>query len=237
MFLRRMIALLALGSWVAGPVLAETWESRLELGMSLNDGTSDTLDLHAALTTIRETGYDRLGFLLRGAYGDADGEATTQKGLAEARYNHTFTPLYFWSLLGSVEHDRFRDIDFRSVIGPGIGVHAIRNAPTFLDLEAGIVYIHSDYSEAKDEDQIHWRFGNAFRTRFNETVSFTQRLEWMPEIDDFGEYLVRFEAALSVAMSQAMSLNLRLVDDYDSDPPEGIQKNNLAVYATLGWTF
>ena len=237
MFLRRMIVLLALGSWVAGPVLAETWESKLELGLSLNDGTSDTLDLHTALTSIRETDYDRLGFLLRGAYGEADGEETTQKVLGEARYNHTFMPPYFWSLLGSVEHDKFRDIDFRSVIGPGIGAHVIRDAPTFLDLEAGIVYVHSDYGDARDEDQIHWRFADAFRTEFNETVSFTQLLEWMPEIDDFGEYLVRFEAAFSVAMSRAMSLNLRLVNDYDSDPPEGIEKNNLALFATVGWTF
>ena len=234
---RRMVAVLLLAPWIAGPVAGQTWESKLELGLALNDGTSDTLDVNVALASIRETDLDRLGLLLRGAYGEADDDETSQKVLGEARYNRDITRLYYWNLLGSIEHDKFRDINIRTQTGPGLGVHVVRNDPTFLDLEAGIVYIHTDFDGSDSEDQIHWRFADVFRTEFSETTSFKQLLEWLPQFDDFGEYLLRFESVLSVAMTEAMSLNLRLVDDYDSDPPEELEKNNLALYATLGWTF
>jgi hypothetical protein len=136
-----------------------------------------------------------------------------------------------------VEHDKFRDINLRTRVGPGLGAHVVRRDPTFLDLEGGLVYIHTDFDEADDEDDMHWRFADVFRTEFSETTSLHQLFEWLPEFDDPGKYLLRFEAVLAVAMTDAMSLNLRVVDDYDSDPPPEVERNNLALYATVGWDF
>jgi hypothetical protein len=65
----------------------------------------------------------------------------------------------------------------------------------------------------------------------------TQKAQFVPNVDDFGDYRLRLEGRLTYPLLKNLTLNLNVIDLYDSRPAPGVQPNDLQVQSTVGINF
>ena len=61
-------------------------------------------------------------------------------------------------------------------------------------------------------------------------------MEYLPEAEDFDNYLLTAEVGIEAAVSTRVSLRVVLQDKYDNTPALGAERNDLSLIAGLGFT-
>jgi hypothetical protein len=120
-------------------------------------------------------------------------------------------------------------------LGPGLGVYAIKTAMTKLSGELGPSYIWEKVGGVKD-DYPALRVAEGFEHKFGQGKVW-QTAEWMPEFEDFSQYLVRAELGAEAAMNSHLNLRVVLQDRYDSLPAPGRDHNDLTTIIGLSSKF
>ncbi|NLG34548.1 MAG: DUF481 domain-containing protein [Lentisphaerae bacterium] len=218
----------------------KAWTTALNLGLTLTDGNSETLAVNGSLVTEGER--EGLGSLLAGAevnYGEntVDGveETTVENAKAYVNVKKTLSPRTFVSLDSSVLYDDVAAIDYRALLGPGLGFYALKNDKHELSLEAGPSYVWGKIGGLK-EDYLALRFAERFTCQMLPNAKLVQSLEYVPEAEDFDNYRITAEAGVEAAMSDRLSLRVVLQDQYVNLPAEGKERNDLSLIAGVGLT-
>jgi len=150
--------------------------------------------------------------------------------------------------LGGVGYDKVRNIDLHYEVGPGLGYHLLILTNFAMNTEAGINYQVQDRSSTvtsgtnrvtthSTNERFYFRFAEDFSWKINKTLTASEKFEFFPQVEDFGEYRMRFETTLSYGFWQSLSLNLTVLDLYDTQPAPGVPKNDLQIRSSLGITF
>jgi hypothetical protein len=63
------------------------------------------------------------------------------------------------------------------------------------------------------------------------------KLEFFPNMEDFGEYRVRLENNWRYPLTDRLSLDLVIIDLYDTLAPPDVENNDLQIRSTLGIKF
>jgi hypothetical protein len=133
------------------PGFGEGWNGGLNLGFAVTRGNSATKNLNIGFGATRNGFHDKLTLYTNSIYSTNDLPAASPHTTANsigggARYDHDFSPRVFGFVNGDFFHNSLQNLDLRSTLGGGIGLHAIKNAVTTLDLLAGLNYTHEGYS-------------------------------------------------------------------------------------------
>ena len=223
----------------------------LNAGLTLTDGNSETLAANVGLKT--EGAQEGLGSVLAGAefnYGEstvrtktvdeAGGETvaetdekTVENAKLFANVKKTLSPRTFLSLDGTALYDDVADVDYRATLGPGLGFYAVKNDKRELSLEAGPSYVWEEVGGARD-DYLALRFAERYVCQALPNAKLVQSLEYLPEAEDFDNYLLVGEIGVEAAMSDRLSLRVVLQSKYDNTPAEGKERNDLSLIAGIG---
>ena len=68
-------------------------------------------------------------------------------------------------------------------------------------------------------------------------LSWDEKFEYLPRLEDPGEYRMRFETNLRYAMLQNIFFNLSVIDLYDSRPANSVTENDLQIRSSVGVKF
>jgi len=238
-----MAALVAVGTAAQDAEKPEGWQSSVAVGAVVNSGNSENMTVNGALAGSVETDANELRLGVEANYGEAeveqgDGtvidETNTQNGRAYVNYKQKLDRLYAYSD-NSVFHDEIADIDSRLILGLGGGVYVVETENTKIGLEAGASWIREDLA---DDDDSFWaaRFAGRLDEVLSETAKLWAAVEYLPETDDFDNYLLNAEAGLEAALNSHLSLRLVVQDRYDSVPPAGKEDNDVSVVSQLVYT-
>ena len=145
----------------------------------------------------------------------------------------TLSPRTFLSLDGTAAYDDVADIDYRATLGPGLGAYLVKNDQRELTLEAGPAYLWEKVGGARN-DYLALRFAERYVCQALKNAKLVQSLEYLPEAEDFDNYLLVGEIGVEAAMSDRLSLRVVLQDKYDNTPAEGKERNDLSLIAGLG---
>jgi putative salt-induced outer membrane protein YdiY len=116
-------------------------------------------------------------------------------------------------------------------------------------VEGGLAYIwEEEYETLSAEDDgsgtgdltdnyLSIRFGQHYDYKLSETAMLWQSLEFLPRADDFENYLFNAEAGVEAALTAMLNLRFVLQDRYNSEPPPGLEKNDVAVITALVFKF
>lgn len=258
-----LVALALAGSAAAAEKKAEKAEAAaaqksgfattLNAGLTMTDGNSETMAANASLKTEGEkNGLGSVIAGLEGNYGEstvsrsttgADGattvtesdEKTVENAKAYANVKKTLSPMTFAYLDGSVLYDDIALIDYRATIGPGAGAYLVKNDKRALSLEAGPSYVWEKVDGASN-DYLALRFAERYACQATKTAKLVQSLEYVPEAEDFDNYLLTGEIGVEAAMSDRLSLRVALQDKYDNTPAPGADRNDLSLIAGLGFS-
>jgi putative salt-induced outer membrane protein YdiY len=220
------------------PGLLEGWSGGADVGFALTSGNSDTINLAVGLSATRQTGNDKTSIYAASIYNrdSTSGESRTIANTVRGgvRYDRDINRKFFGYVFNDLEHNGLQDLTLRFVLGGGLGYHAIRNERTELDLLGGLAwnreYFKGDFN---DRSSAEAQAGQTLSHRISSRMSLKEALFVFPNLTEGGRYRINFDASLVTDVSRRIAWQLTLSDRYLSDPPPGLEKNDLLLTTGL----
>lgn len=236
-----VMATLVVAGVAVGADEAKGWDTSLAVGGNLTRGNSDTMGVNAALTTRRDYEKTEYRFGLEANYGEntttaADGSddtlKTTENAKLYANVKRKLGAPYVYSDT-SIFHDELADLDYRLIVSIGGGAYLLDDARDKLGLEAGLAYVVEAFKSGANSDGLALRLAARHDHTFSATAKMWTAVEYLPQIEDFGDYLLSAEIGTETVLNSSLNLRLVVQDRYDSTPSAGLDENDLSVIAAL----
>jgi hypothetical protein len=144
--------------------------------------------------------------------------------------------LYVYNV-GGAGYDEIRKIDIRYELGPGLGYHLIQRSNFVLNTEFGINYQEQRFANDGITDLFFYRLAEIVNWQLNAKVTFDEKFEFFPRVEDIDLYRFRFETNLRYWLFTNLSLNLTVIDQYDTQPAPTVTRNDLQVRSSVGVKF
>lgn len=179
---------------------------------------------------------------MQGDYTEFSGVANVARYMAHVRYNYMLLPLLSLEALGQVQHDRFRRLLFRDVLGVGVRVPffttdtlELFTGTTYL-LEGEIISAQDPYPRVTDR----WHRSSTY-AGINYAVSSMSSVSTVtymqPRFDRPKDFRVLHESFASFAISKWFFARVGVTMRYDHEPPPGVRPTDLEVKNSLGLKF
>ena len=125
--------------------------------------------------------------------------------------------------------DALQDLNLRSVIGGGLGFHAIKRPSTTLDVLGGINYTRENYTQLAPLPRLIPSFaaaqmGDEFMHKLAKSTLITPRAYFFPDLSDSGEYRAALDLSTVTKISKWIGWQNTLGDVYVTNPPKGKKK-------------
>lgn len=219
------------------PVPKARWKGNINAGAGIQTGNTDRKYASLAAEANRKTETDRFGIRFLYNYAEEDDEVSERNTYGAAKYDYFFTKRYFGYLSVEMLRDRFKNLNLRTVVGPGAGYQIWDDQVKFLLVEAGLSYFSEDRSEGEDEDWLTGRLAGSIRYHFNKSVEARDDLIIYPNLEQGGEFQLRNEAALITKMNAYLSLRITSIYEHDSDPGEDVAEDDWQWILALQYDF
>jgi putative salt-induced outer membrane protein YdiY len=221
------------------PGLLEGWKGGLNVGFALTRGNSEAKNLNLAFNAVRAGHHDKLTLYANSIYAtndaaDASPHTTANNIGGGARYDRDITPQVFGFVNTDYYSDDLQGLDLRSVIGGGLGWHAIKREKTTLDFLGGANYTHESYTtESRNFSAL--QFGDEFMHSMGASTVIKQNLYFFPDLNNTGEYRMTFSLGTVTKINKWLGWQNSFGDIYVSNPapiPGKDVKNNDIVFTT-----
>lgn len=218
------------------------WQTSIALGLTVTDGNSESLLFTASANSTRKRERDEIILGANGGYGettDPDTDETTKnaafaKGFGQ--YNYLFTERFYAYARLDALHDDIAEVQYRFSFSPGVGYYFIKNPRTSLSGEVGPGLVHERVG-GEDDTYATIRFAERFEHKFNDSVRLWQSLEFLPQIDDWNNFIINAEIGVEATLTKSLSLRVLAQDTYDNEPAEDREENDLKFITALAYKF
>lgn len=219
-------------------------QTDLQFGSNLNFGAKDQELLYGRLKVNYSQPYAsnpkeffRSLFDVSADYGETDNVESANRLLGSFKTDFDYgTNAYVYNVL-STGFDQIRKINLQYGAGPGVGYHVFRLSRFELDLETGLDYQAQDRSAGADTSSVYGRLGDSITWKISPRVSFTKKLEYFFNVEDVEKFRLRLDSNLRFQLIDNLSLNLSVVDYFDTDPAPKVDQNELQIRTSIGVKF
>ena len=223
------------------PGLLEGWQGGADVGFALTRGNSQTKNLALAFTAQRKTLDDKLGLYANTVYASNDAPGAIPRTTANAiqggiRYDHDLSSRVFAFINGDFQTDDLQNLDLRSVLGGGLGYHAIKAEHTTLDFLGGINYTREKYS-LFTRNFAAATIGEELSHKVGAGTLITQQLYFYPDLSNTGEYRGTFNFGTVTRVSKWLGWQNSFGDIYVTNPPVGKKQNDIIFTTGLNVSF
>lgn len=211
------------------------WDGTANLGFSFTSGNSKTSTFTAGVRAEKSSEKDKWT-----AYGNSlwnrnritGVNVTTSNAVwGGLRYDRNITKKLFGFGSYDFERDQPQRLNFRSVVGAGLGYHAVKNENTELDFFGGAAWNKTWFVGNVTKSSAEALVGNTLKHKFNEKVKVQQGFTFYPNLTDTGEYRFVFDTTFSADLTKRMGWFVTVADRYNSLPLLGVEKNDF-LFAT-----
>jgi putative salt-induced outer membrane protein YdiY len=101
----------------------------------------------------------------------------------------------------------------------------------------GVAYVNEDYRDEEDKSFAAAVISERYRWTISETQRLIQGIDITPNLGDFGDTLFHFDIAFQQDVAKGFFLDISFADDYDTEPAEGKQTNDMTYGLGLGYRF
>jgi putative salt-induced outer membrane protein YdiY len=229
-------SLLAFGVWAAEATNG-VFVHTITLGATLTEGNSDTMQATVGLLSEGEKaalGSIRAG--VEGRYGESEVNGETEKTMENAKafldIRKTATERLYTVFNSTFLYDDIADIDYRATIGVGPGWYLIKTDSTALSGDLGPAYVIERVG-GENEDYAALRLGERFEHKFSPAARIWQSAEYLAKMSEFERYFINAEVGAESAMTARVNLRFVLQDQYNSQPADDKDKNDLTFIAGI----
>ena len=214
-----------------------TWDGSVWLGGTHQAGNTERTAISFGADTTRRSRKDRFSLSFLYNYAEEDGQLTTRDTYGAVKYDYFFTEKFYGLISLELLKDKFKDLNLRTVVGPGIGYQIWDDDVKAFSLEAGIAYFSEDRVDAEDDQWFTARLGANARYQLTKWLKASDTLLLYPQIETVGEYTLRNEAALATSLGSSWSLRLANIWERDSNPADDVKKDDLKTSLSLQYSF
>jgi putative salt-induced outer membrane protein len=233
----------AFGQAAAGvtnaPPTDPPWDLSAAAGLTLTRGNSHTTLFTGNVLADKkwDAGKNELSLGVDGVYGTDHGVENANSLHGFVQYNHLFTERFYGYARVDGLHDAIAGIDYRVTVSPGVGYYFIKETNTFFRGEVGPGYLYEKDNDDTTHSYATLRLAERFEHTFNQFVKVWESVEYLPQVDRFGNYIVNSEIGVETTMSKKLALQVYLQDNYHSEPPDDRLKNDLKLVSAIKYKF
>ena len=167
-----------------------------------------------------------------------NGYVSASNGRVYTNYDWFFRPKMFAYVAGSLERDRFKDIQLRSVIGGGYGYQWIETDVTKIALRGGLDYVTIDHDEAEDEHfaAFGWKLDISHRLLALPLELFHNQ-DGYHGLNGDGGTVLHTRTGVRVPLAHGLKATAQLNLDWESDPAPGRTSTDRTLLLGLGYEF
>jgi hypothetical protein len=220
--------------------LLTNWNVNIQLGSDLGFGTTDRQTFYGNASAIHRWDRVRNSANASAAYGVLNGFASANRLDGSLKTDIDLgsrRKIYAFNLAGAgFDHIRRLDLQFQE--GAGFGYKLIEKPRFIMNAELGAQYQEFDFvGIGQDRNLVSVRFGEDLTWELSSKLKIRQTLAFMPNITDFGDFRAQYTLNFSYPLLKRTTLNLNVIDLYDTRPANGVNNNDLTIQTTLGVSF
>lgn len=170
-------------------------------------------------------------------YGKTDGVKSADRMYGSLKTDFDVGQRVFIYNLAGVGYDDVRRIDLEYEAGPGVGYHLFTRTNFVMNVEGGANYQVQQRSGSPDVENFYFRLADDLTWKITPRVTFVEKAEVFPRVEDPGEFRARVEASLSFGLWQNLALKLSVLDLYDTNPANGVEQNEVRIRSSLEFSF
>jgi putative salt-induced outer membrane protein len=220
--------------------LADGWEGNANVGFSYTTGNSRTSTMTTGIRGVKTGETDKLTVYARSLWNSNRNAAlntTTQNAVwGGLRYDRRIGDRLFGFGSYDFERDRPRRLNFRSVLGGGLGHHTIKSENTELDLIFGTAW-NRTWQVGQNTDTPEGLAGNTLKHRFNGRLRFQQTFTFFQNMTDANEFRFILDATVTADLTRRIGLHFTVGDRFNNDPARNARKNDFLFTTGLRWNF
>jgi Protein of unknown function, DUF481 len=215
------------------------WHGAIQLGLNLGFGTTEQRTFYSNASANHN--WERVHNLaeFHSAYGIINNVESANRmdgALKTDVYVDTKRREYLYNQ-GGGGFDSVRHINLEYHEGVGAGYKVIQRKQLIVNFELGGQYQHYDYLNLDSKDLVSARVGEDLNWKPIDKLVITQRLAYLPNVANLDDYRIRFDLTAAYPLFGKVTINLNVIDTYDSRPVADVHNNDLQVQSTLGYTF
>jgi putative salt-induced outer membrane protein YdiY len=220
------------------------WKGDASIGTDLIYGARDTelLRGHLALTYSQPYQSDPKKFFRNvltydAEYGQTDHVLSANRMDGSSKTDFDLTKRVYVYNLARAGYDEVRKIDFGYEVGPGAGYHLFTLTNFVMNVELGGNYQAQYFADRTTSKNFYLRLAEDFNWKINKQMSLVEKLEFFPQVNNIDQYRARFETTFSQSLFANFSLNLTLLNLYDTHPASGVSRNEVQIRSSIGVKF
>ena len=220
--------------------LIRDWGATGSLGFSDKRGNSRARLFSAGIRLTRKARGTRLDLGASGTREEAEAptgalETTVSKGQQFLQADLYVSPRVFLTAVTRQEQDRFQDLALRSTYTAGVGYQAVRTNRTDLRVNVLLGFRREDYISGVASSNPIAGIAAAFQQKFG-PVTLDWRSTWDPRTGDFADYRFVSNATVTTRLFKGLGLQFAVLEEYNSRPRPGVEKNDLLTTTTLTYS-
>ncbi|QYO66214.1 YdiY family protein [Leptolyngbya sp. 7M] len=220
--------------------IAEGWEGNANIGFSYTTGNSRTSTMTTGIRAVKTGGIDKLTVYVRSQWhNDRKRTAfnTTQNAIwGGTRYDRNLNGKIFGFASYDFERDRPKRLNFRSVLGGGVGYRPIRNENTEVDLLLGAAW-NRTWQIGPNTDTPEGLAGAVLKHRFHERLKLQSTFTVYQNVTDRREFRFIFDSTFSADITKRIGWHITVGDRFNNDPVGTAEKNDVLITTGLRWNF
>jgi putative salt-induced outer membrane protein YdiY len=221
---------------LTAPAPQPQWETLASAGLTLTKGNSDTMLANLGVTTTKKWTANEISLGASMTYGEVSGVQNVNNYNGNAQYNRLFSERLYGGLKLNATKDDIANIDYRLTLSPLLGYYFLKEPATQLSAEVGPSYVIEKLG-ATSRSYAGLRLGERFEHKFSDRAKLWQTAEFIPQVDQFSQYLINVELGVDSTITKQVSLRAVLQDNYNSKPAVGRKANDLRLITGIAYKF
>ena len=213
------------------------WNGSVNIGALRQTGNSERTNITFGTDAVRRTEQDRISLRFLYNYAEEENNVTARSYYGVGKYDYFFTRVSYGYIAIEMLKDKTKDLELRTVVGPGVGYQFWDDAVKSLLFEAVLAYFSENVKKGTDRDWIAARLAADLRYALGNDVVFTDLLVVYPSLENAEDYKLRNEAALTSPLASGWSLRLANIIEHDGNPPRSIKSNDVFWLLSLQYAF
>lgn len=218
-------------------------EGTLDLGYNLARGNSQ-LDQSSFLAQgLYDRGHYKISGDVSSIFGRQDDSDPTSRQTAGVRFDWFVNPRVFRFGLGTFEHNDRQRLNFRTVLGGGLGRTLFKTKRAELALLGGVTFTGERFrAEAGTSEPPVRRTGEGlvgveWKTVLRKRIQLSSKLTAHPSLESTEDYRFAYDGSLRLRFSKNLSWSLSFYDRFVSRPLVQVRRNDSGLVSAFGIGF
>ncbi|MEQ8795142.1 MAG: DUF481 domain-containing protein [Gammaproteobacteria bacterium] len=221
--------------------LADPWSGNIGLGISGEQGNTDSLSVAGRAEAVRDTGFDRVYLYLEGKREEQNQVLNTSEVITGASLEHDLNRKWFIFGGADFEKDEFENLDLRGIAKTGVGYFFIREPNLNFKGLAALGYQHETFTDGTTFQEGIVSLGYDFKYTYDKFWDIGHSLNYFPSLTEpASDYRLvsRLYTELPFISADApWKIRFTLRNDYDNLPRPGIKKLDTSYNMNIVYDF